>query len=173
MKDHKMKPYLERIDRRTEGPRCDVTPLFGDREAFASLVGDLLAQIDGVAFDVVAGIDALGFILGTAIAVRTGKAFVPVRKGGKLPGAKISQEFVDYTGMPKALEMRPDALRPGAAVLLVDEWIETGAQVRAAARLIEQQGAKVAAIATINLDSNERTRPLQEKYRVFFVMNGS
>jgi len=148
-----------------------VTPLFVDYESFAGLVDDLLVQIADVAFDAVAGIDALGFVLGTTIAIRTQKPFIAIRKEGKLPGPRISAQFVDYTGKQKGLEMRPDAVRPGNAVLVVDEWIETGAQVRAAAQLIEQQGGTVVAIATINLDANETTRPLKEKYRIISVTN--
>jgi len=117
--------YLALIDRKTSGNRCDVTPLFADYVAFSALVEPL-------AFEVVVGIDALGFILGAVLALRTHVGFVPVRKGGKLPGAVDSAECVDYTGQPKTLELRRDALEPGTRVLLVDEWIETGVQVGAA-----------------------------------------
>ena len=58
------RPYLALIDRDTSGNRCDVTPLFGDYAAFSALVDDLAALVEPLAFDVVVGIDALGFILG-------------------------------------------------------------------------------------------------------------
>ena len=149
--------YLALIDRKTSGNRCDVTPLFADYVAFSALVEPL-------AFEVVVGIDALGFILGAVLALRTHVGFVPVRKGGKLPGAVDSAECVDYTGQPKTLELRRDALEPGTRVLLVDEWIETGAQAQAAIQLIEGQGGIIAGIASLHVDDNEQTEPLRARY---------
>jgi adenine phosphoribosyltransferase len=165
--------YLHLIDTHTTGPRCDVTPLFGDYAAFAALVDDLAARFSDTAFDAVAGIDALGFILGTALAGRFEKGFIPLRKGGKLPVAVDQAEFVDYTGQLKTLELRRGAIPPGVRVLLVDEWIETGAQVKAAIRLVEGQGGVVAGIATINADRNEATRSLFKDYNLQgIVMDG-
>ena len=158
------RPYLALIDNQTNGNRCDVTPLFADYAAFSALVDDLAALVEPLAFDVVAGIDALGFILGTALALRTHAGFVPIRKGGKLPVAVDSAECVDYTGQRKTLELRRDALRPGTRVLLVDEWIETGAQAQAAIQLIEGQGGIIAGIASLHIDDNEQTEPLRARY---------
>jgi len=160
-----MKPYLHLIDNHTPGPRDDVTPLFASHAAFSALVDDLLILFNAVKFDYVAGIDALGFILGAGLALRAGVGFVAIRKGGKLPVLVDSVSFVDYSGQTKSLEMRRNILTPGAAVLLVDEWIETGSQMRAAAKLVEQQGGVVAGIATINMDDNENTRRLAARYR--------
>jgi adenine phosphoribosyltransferase len=158
------RPYLALIDRDTSGNRCDVTPLFGDYAAFSALVDDLAALVEPLAFDVVVGIDALGFILGAALALRMQRGFVPIRKGGKLPVAVDSVECVDYTGQRKTLELRPGALAPGTRALLVDEWIETGAQVRAAIQLIEGQGGVIAGIATLHMDDDEATEPLRARY---------
>lgn len=156
--------YLALIDHRTSGNRCDVTPLFADYTAFTALVDDLATLVEPLVFDLVAGIDALGFILGAALALRTRVGFVPVRKGGKLPVAVDTAECVDYTGQHKTLELRRGVLKPGARVLLVDEWIETGAQVRAAFRLIEGQGGIIAGIASLHMDNNEQTESLRTRY---------
>ena len=121
-----MKDYLSLIDTNTQG-RCDVTPLFADREAFSQLAEDLAKPFLSLDIDVVVAIDALGFILGTAIAERLRVGLVPARKGGKLPVETIRETSVDYTGEEKALELRTDSMKPGADVLIVDEWIETGA----------------------------------------------
>ena len=164
-----MSNYLHLIDVNTEGPRCDVTPLFSDFESFSALVDDLLAQLNTDAFDYVAGIDALGFILGTAISFRALKGFIPIRKGGKLPVETLSVHFVDYSGQEKSLEMRVDAIKPGARVLLVDEWIETGAQVNAAIELIESQKGVVVGVATINIDENKETEKLKKTYKCYAV----
>ena len=164
-----MSSYLNLIDINTKGPRYDVTPLFADFESFSALVEDLLAQFNTDAFDYVAGIDALGFILGTAISFRALKGFIPIRKGGKLPVETLSVHFVDYSGQEKSLEMRVDAIKPGARVLLVDEWIETGAQVNAAIELIESQQGVIVGVATINIDENKETEKLRKKYKCYAV----
>jgi adenine phosphoribosyltransferase len=78
-------------------------------------------------------------------------------------------EFRDYSGDLKRLEMRTDALPPQTRVLLVDEWIETGAQIRAAAILIEAQGGIIVGIASINMDENDNTAEISRKYRVHTV----
>lgn len=159
--------YLHLIDTNTPGPRDDVTPLFANHKAFSALVNDLLGHFDDVTFDCIVGIDALGFIVGAALAMRAGVGFVPIRKGGKLPVEVDSVEFVDYSGQQKSLELRAGVIKPGTSVLLVDEWIETGAQMRAAVELIERQGGIVVGIAAINIDDNEGSRWLVENYRCF------
>jgi len=156
--------YLDLIDHETSGNRCDVTPLFADYAAFSALVDDLAALVEPFGFDVIVGIDALGFILGAALALRACVGFVPIRKGGKLPVVVDSAECVDYTGQRKTLELRRDALKPGTRVLLVDEWIETGAQVRAAIQLIEGQSGVIVGIASLHIDDNEQTEPLRARY---------
>ncbi len=164
-----MNKYLDLIDTATLGQRYDVTPLFGNYQAFSALLDDLLALCREIEFDVVAGIDALGFILGAGIAVRSEKAFVPIRKGGKLPVAVRTESFMDYSGTQKSLEIRTDALEPSTRVLLVDEWIETAAQVKAAIRLIEALGAEIAAVISIVLDDSETIEALREDYTILSI----
>jgi len=159
-----MKDYLRLIDTETPGPRCDVTPLFADGDALQALVSDLAHPFEKIDFEYVVGIDALGFILGMALALYLDKGFVPIRKGGKLPVPVTSRQFIDYTGEQKTLELRKDILKPENRVLLVDEWIETGAQVAAAIELIEEEAANVIGIATINIDDNPATQKIREKY---------
>lgn len=158
-----MKSYLGLIDTHS-ARRADVTPLFADSAVFSSLVDDLAHPFSEAGADLAAGIDALGFILGTAIAIRLGIGFVPIRKGGKIPAAVDSIELIDYTGQTKSLELRKGIVRSGMKVLLVDEWVETGAQVAAAAELIERSGGIVVGVCAINIDDNERTRELRTKY---------
>ena len=161
-----MNNYLNLIDVNTKGPRCDVTPLFADFNAFSALLEDLLTPIKSEDFDYVVGIDALGFILGAAISIRVRKGFIPIRKGGKLPVDKVSTRFIDYSGKEKSLEMRLDAIQPGARVLLVDEWIETGTQINAAIELIEKLEGIVVGIAAINMDRNEATDQIEKQFNV-------
>jgi len=164
-----MKGYLELIDTKTKGRRYDVTPLFGSFPAFSALVEDLAQPFTGGQVDQVAGIDALGFILGVAMAIRLEVGFIPVRKGGKLPVESDTASFVDYTGLSKLLELRRGAVRAGIHVLIVDEWVETGGQVKTAIDLLEKQGGIVMGIAAINIDDNPSTRVLREKYKCHTV----
>lgn len=163
-----MVDYLKLIDRETQG-RCDVTPLFADHDALSTLAEDLLAPFPLDTFDIVAGIDALGFVLGTSIALKAGKGLLPIRKGEKFPVAVDRVSFIDYSKTEKALEIRQDALQPGMRVLIADEWIETGTQVSAAVELIEKQSGIVAGITTINIDKNPKTQRLQEQYKCFYI----
>jgi adenine phosphoribosyltransferase len=156
--------YLQLINTNTQGPRCDVTPLFADYAAFSQLIHDLSLPLKQLDFDYVAGIDALGFILGTAMALHFKVGFLAIRKGDKLPVKTDQVCFVDYTGQKKSLELQHGAIKPGARVVLIDEWIETGSQIRAALGLVERQGGIVAGIATINIDENENTRSLLKEY---------
>ena len=167
-----MRDYRRLIDTNTSGNRCDVTPLFADPEGFAVLLEDLEHLLEGVAFDVVAGIDALGFVVGAALAARRGAGFLAIRKGGKLPVATVSRAFVDYTGTGKRLEIRADAIQPGTRILVADEWIETGAQVAAAISLLEDLGGIVVGVAAVQADDNPLVQGLREKYPFYVPSHG-
>jgi len=166
--------YLTLIDRsKVHYKRSDVTPIFAEPEAFRALVNDLVAPWEQAAaterVQCVVGTDALGFVVGTALALRLGVGFVPVRKGGKLPVQNERVAFKDYTGAEKALELRTNPWPPGTRVLLTDEWIETGATAQAAVALIERAGGVVAGIVAIAFRKNEMTAALWAKYRCHSV----
>jgi adenine phosphoribosyltransferase len=164
-----MKEYLQLIDTHTSGSRCDVTPLFANPAAFSQLTADLSLPFILTPIDYVAGIDALGFILGTAIAMYLQKGFIPLRKEGKLPVDTVKKDFIDYSGNRKTLELRKGLIRESAKILIVDEWIETGAQMQAAIELIEKEKGIVVGITTINIDPNPISQFLQEKYKCHAV----
>ena len=166
MKSDNIKPeYLRLVNINTEGPRNDITPLFADFQAFELLVDDLLKPFAVDEFDYVAGIDALGYILGTAIAWRTDKGLIAIRKAGKLPGPTDTENFIDYSGKRKAFELSKKAIKSGSKTLVVDEWIETGAQIISAINLIEKQGGIIAGIVSICIDENDETKKLQRDYK--------
>lgn len=162
--------YLPLIDRsRTLYRRSDVTPIFAEPAAFANLVGDLVRPFETERVQLVAGLDALGFILGTAMALKLGAGFLPIRKGGKLPVLHDREPAVDYQGKEKILELRLKPFAAGTRVLLADDWIETGAQARAAIALIERAGGVIVGIAAVGFRKNERTAGLWAKYRCLGV----
>lgn len=164
-----MPNYKDLIDTATTGGRYDVTPIFTDYAAFTGLVVDLVAPFRDIDIDYVAGIDALGFILGTAVALHLQVGFLPIRKAGKLPVLTQPVPFVDYTRQHKALEVRPAALPRGSRVLLVDEWIETAAQINAAIKIIAQLHSTVVGIATIHMNDNAATQRLRTTYPCHMV----
>ena len=164
-----MHEYLRAIDQDTTGNRCDVTPLFADPDSLRALSTDLASPFRDLSVSHVACLDALGFILGTAVALELNAGVVPIRKAGKLPVEADLEPFVDYTGDAKALELRRLALGPSCRVLIVDEWSETGAQLWAATALVERQLARIVGIAAIHIEENETSRALAKRYRVHTV----
>jgi len=166
-----MKNYLSLIDTNTSGNRYDVTPLFSDYDGFNALVNDMVDLVQKEDVEIVACIDALGFVLGTAIAQKLSVGVLTIRKGGKLPVTTDNVEFTDYSGLEKQLEIRRDILVEGMKILIVDEWIETGAQVDASIQLVENQGAIVVGIVSIAMDDNEKTKNIRSKYKVITLWN--
>jgi len=92
-----------------------------------------------------------GFLLGGAAAVELGVGFVPIRKaGGLFPGAKVTRATApDYRGVVNTLRLQRSALAPGDRVVLVDDWIQTGSQVRAVHALIAECGAELVGCSVI------------------------
>ena len=118
----------------------DVTPILKDAEAFASVIEDIASFSEG--FDLVAGIEARGFILAAAVAGYTGKGFVPIRKSGKLPYKTYSESYGLEYGTD-TLEIHQDAVLPGERVLLLDDVLATGGTLKAASKLIERCGGTI------------------------------
>jgi len=98
--------------------------------------------IKDVQFDVIAGIESRGFIFGAPIAYNLGKAFVPIRKKGKLPYNTVSMSYELEYGTAE-IEIHEDAIKQGQKVIIIDDLIATGGTVEAAARLVESVGGAV------------------------------
>lgn len=151
--------------------RYDLLPIFADADLFFQLADFFAAHYAG-RIDFVAAPEAIGWVLGTAVARQLSAGFIPVRKGGRLPYPDdqcISRTYIDYSGAEKSLQIKRGSLAAGSRVLIVDEWIETGATVDCCIRLIEQQGCTVAGLATIGIDRNEKTGPWIDSGFVCFV----
>jgi adenine phosphoribosyltransferase len=124
----------------------DLTTLLKDPKGFHSLVDGLCDQYTGTKVDLVAGIEARGFIFAPALAYRLNAGFVPVRKPKKLPGKTSSVTYSLEYGTDQ-LEIHADAIKPGQSVLICDDLLATGGTAAAAVKLIEQLGGKVAGAA--------------------------
>ena len=99
-------------------------------------------------FDLVAGLEARGFLIGPQLAAKTGKGFLAIRKEGKLPPETLSQEYSLEYGNAR-IEIEKSCIQPGQRVLVVDDLIATGGSAQAAARLIEQAGGQVAGFSFV------------------------
>lgn len=126
----------------------DLTPLLADAGAFAATIDSLVQPFHGKRIELVCGIEARGFIFGACAATALGCGFVPLRKPGKLPAARIGVDYALEYGSDR-LEMHADALRAGQRVLLVDDVLATGGTLSAAAELIERAGAVLAGAAVV------------------------
>ncbi len=123
----------------------DITTLIRDGEAFQEAIDTMVEHYMDAEIDVVAGIEARGWIFAAPLAYELGAGFVPIRKPSKLPAEKISVSYALEYG-ENTLEIHRDAVAPGTKVLLVDDLLATGGSSRAAAGLIEKLGGKVVSL---------------------------
>lgn len=159
--------YLSLMSPNTKGPQfawLDPTSIYINQAAFGDLLDDLLAELDPGMIDVVGGCDAMGFVLGAALAARLNRGFLPVRKAGKLCVDTDRVEFTNYSGRTQGMELRQPAFAPGTRVLLVDQWIETGGTMEGAIRLVERQGGTVAGLVALAMETNARTRSYRARF---------
>lgn len=123
----------------------DVTSVLQNPDGLKLAIDSMIQLLDGVEFDVIAGTESRGFIFGVPIAYALGKAFVPVRKKGKLPCETVSAKY-DLEYGTAEIEMHKDSVQPGQKVVLVDDLIATGGTIEASAKLIEELGGEVVKI---------------------------
>jgi adenine phosphoribosyltransferase len=124
----------------------DITPLLQDPASFRRAVDLLTVMCGDLEVERVAAVESRGFILGSVLAHRLGRGFVPVRKHGKLPYRTVKATYQLEYGTD-CLEIHEDALAGGQRVLVVDDLIATGGTARAVAELVERLGGQVAAFA--------------------------
>ena len=130
---------------------ADLWHVFRAPQALATVITALADPYRDAALSAVVGVESRGFLLGAAVAVELGVGFVAVRKPGSLfPGRKLRETTTtDYRGNTTELLLQADALQPGDRVVLVDDWIETGAQAAATARLVGAAGAELVGVSVI------------------------
>ena len=119
-----------------------MTTLLKDKKGFRTLIDRLCQHYEGHHIDLVAGIEARGFIFAPALAYRLGAGFVPVRKPKKLPAKTASVSYALEYGTD-ALEIHEDAVKKGQRVLLCDDLLATGGTAAAAVQLIRSLGGTV------------------------------
>lgn len=120
----------------------DVTTVLQDADGLRLAIDEMIKLLEDVDFDVIAGTESRGFIFGVPIAYSMNKAFVPIRKKGKLPCETVSKDY-DLEYGKATIEMHKDSIQPGQKVVLVDDLIATGGTIEAAIKLVEELGGKV------------------------------
>lgn len=161
--------YFKLMAPNTKGDKfawLDPTSIYINQTAFQDLLADLLDDLGGIEFDVVGGLDAMGFVLGAAIAARRDVGFLPIRKAGKLCVDTDRVSFTNYSGRTQDMEIRLPAFSEGTRVLLVDQWIETGGTMEGAIELVERQKGTVAALVAIAAEDTQRAVELRDKFPV-------
>ncbi len=140
----------------------DITPMIADPESFSAVV-NALGQSD-FEFDVVAGIEARGFILGAAISQKFSRGFIPLRKKGKLPFTTIGKSYgLEYGA--DIIEAHIDAAKPGDKIILVDDVLATGGTILAGLELLTELGATVTEVVILlEIEELEGRSKIQSKF---------
>jgi len=145
----------------------DISPLLADAQALRTVVDAVIEPFAGQ-FDVVAGIEARGFILAGAVAIAAGVGMAPIRKAGKLPRPAASVSYALEYGTAE-IEMSDD-LEAGTRVLLVDDILATGGTLRAGQHLLDELGLQLAGTAVlmelVELQGRAVCGPVHSVFRV-------
>ena len=126
----------------------DFSPILGDPSAMSFVVEEFSKQFHPRDVDVFAGIESRGFIVASILAQKYSKGMVMLRKEGKLPGKTVKTSYTTEYGKA-VLEIQKNALKEGERVIICDDLLATGGTAKAAAKLVERIGAKVAGFAFI------------------------
>jgi len=147
----------------------DVTTVLKDKVAFNEALNQLYSQISNLKVDKVVAIESRGFIFGSLLAQKLNAGFVPVRKPGKLPAEKISENYSLEYGTD-ALEIHKDAIESGEKILIHDDLLATGGTVEAVCKMVEKLGGEIAGILFLVELSFLNGREKLNKYNVHSVV---
>jgi adenine phosphoribosyltransferase len=123
----------------------DVTSILQDKDGLKLAIDQMQELLEGIDFDIIVGPESRGFIFGVPIAYNLNKAFVPVRKKGKLPCETVTMDY-DLEYGKATIEMHKDAIKPGQKVVIVDDLIATGGTIEAITKLVRMLGGEVVKI---------------------------
>lgn len=147
----------------------DVTSVLQDPEGLKLSIDSVMDLVKDTEFDVVVGPESRGFIFGVPVAYSLGKAFVPVRKKGKLPCETIEVSY-DLEYGQATIEMHKDSIKPGQKVIIVDDLLATGGTVEAIIKLVEQLGGEVVKICFLMELAGLKGRDKLSRYDVASVI---
>ena len=149
----------------------DITPLLSDAQGFDRVISEI-ATLDATS-EIAVGIEARGFILASAVAIKKEIGFVPVRKKGKLPGETFSRSYGLEYGIDE-IEIHRDAFHPGTKVMLIDDVLATGGTLEAAISLIADAGGVVTSIIVLleisGLEGRKRIQDIAPNIPLFALV---
>ena len=147
----------------------DITTILQDPDGLHLAIQSMQDKLKDTEFDVVVGTESRGFIFGVPIAYNLHKAFVPVRKKGKLPCETVSMEY-DLEYGSAVIEMHKDSIKPGQKVVLVDDLVATGRTIEAAIKLVEELGGEVVKVVFLMELAGLKGRERLKGYEVESVL---
>jgi len=171
MKSNELKQYIRDIP---DFPKPgilfrDITPLLVNALALKRAIELLAEPFAETGIDIVAAVEARGFIFGPAVAKTLGAGFVPIRKKGKLPFETHSVSYGLEYGTD-SVEVHSDAVSPGTKVLMVDDLLATGGTMAAACELIEKLGGEIAGLTFLVELADLKGRDLLKQYPIYSVI---
>ena len=147
----------------------DITGILRDADGLKLSIDKIQEMLEGVEFDAVLGLESRGFIFGMPIAYNLHKAFIPVRKKGKLPRETVSAKY-DLEYGTAEIEIHKEDLRPGMKVVIIDDLIATGGSVEAAIKLVEELGGEVVKVVFLMELAGLKGRERLKGYNVASVI---
>ena len=148
----------------------DITSILRDADGLKLAVDEMMKCLEDVEFDAVVGLESRGFLFGMPIAYNLHKAFIPVRKKGKLPRETIVAAYeLEYSNA--VIEVHKEDVKAGMRVVLIDDLIATGGTIKAAAGLLEQLGAIVVKIVCLIELSDLNGREYLKNYAIDTVIS--
>ena len=147
----------------------DITTILQDPDGLHLAIQSMQDKLKDTEFDVVVGTESRGFIFGVPIAYYLLKAFVPVRKKGKLPCETVSMEY-DLEYGSAVIEMHKDSIKPGQKGALVDDQVATGGTIEAAIKLVEELGGEVVKVVFLMELAGLKGRERLKGYEVESVL---
>ena len=143
----------------------DVTTVLSDADGLKLAIESMQKLLENTEFDVVVAPESRGFIFGMPMAYNMNKAFVPVRKKGKLPAETISEDY-DLEYGSATIEIHKDAIKPGQKVVIVDDLVATGGTLQAIIKLVERLGGQVVKICSLIELVDLNARELLKGYEI-------
>jgi len=163
--------YKKYIREKKSKNRCDLTLLLNNYQVLNSLIKDMATPFLSSRVNKVVALGAMGFIFGTGVAQELKVGLCIIRKLNKIAWDTKSTFFTDYTKERKGVEIAKDAILPNENILIVDDWSETGAQLKAAIFLVEQAKGNIIGISCANIDNRAKNDKMISKYKLNSVIN--
>ena len=147
----------------------DITPILKDNDLFRLCIDYIDINIYNKKIDYIAGIDARGFIIGSVLANKLNKGFIPIRKKGKLPYKTIALSY-DLEYSKETIEIHEDAIEKNSNVLIVDDILATGGTVKASIELLEKLNANIVGVCVLIELTGLNAREKLERYDIFSIV---